>query len=266
MGVYPQHDWQALAASTLDWWRDAGVDTLVDDLPRDWFAGPVAPTMAISASVQAFADAAPLAPAGAGAGAGAGAAPVAVAALPAALDAFLAWRSGPDAPETGWSGISIAASGPVDAAVMVLVDCPDREDGPAATMLSGAPGRLFDRMLAAIGLSRDTVHLASVCARRPATGRVDPVIEARLADIARHHIALVAPRRLLLLGNAASRAILGTDAASARGGLRRLNHDGAQIAIDTEIVASFHPRFLIEKPALKAEAWKDLQMLIGGMA
>ena len=40
MGVYPQHDWTALAASALDWWRDAGVDTLVDDLPRDWFAAP----------------------------------------------------------------------------------------------------------------------------------------------------------------------------------------------------------------------------------
>ena len=250
MGVYPQHDWQALAASALDWWRDAGVDTLVDDATRDWFAPATIPTpAAIPAAIPHVAVS-----------------PVTAASLPDTLQALLDWRMGTDAPESGWSGISIAASGPVDAPVMVLVDCPDREDGPAATMLSGAPGRLFDRMLAAIGLSRATVHLAAVCARRPAAGRVDPAIEGRLAAIARHHVTLVAPRRLLLLGNAASRAILGTGAASARGVLRSLNHEGPEIGPDTGIVASFHPRFLIEKPALKAEAWKDLQMLIEGLA
>ena len=250
MGVYPQHDWSALAASTLDWWRDAGVDALVDDLPRDWFAAPVAPP-----AVTGSAD-----------GAVVSAVPATASALPATLAALLEWRMGAAAPEAGWSGISIAASGPVDAAVMVLVDCPDREDGPAATMLSGTPGRLFDRMLAAIGLSRDRVHIAAVCARRPAAGRVDPAVEARLAGIALHHVRLVAPKRLLLLGNAASRAVLGTDAASARGRLRSLHHDGRDKDQDIGVVASFHPRFLIEKPALKAEAWKDLQMLIGGLA
>ena len=247
MGVYPQHDWTALAASTLDWWRDAGVDTLVDDLPRDWFAAPVAAPAVAAAPVAAT----PLPANGA---------------LPATLAGLIDWRMGAEAPEAGWSGISIAASGPADADVMILVDCPDREDGPAATMLSGTPGRLFDRMLAAIGLSRETVHIAAVCARRPAAGRVDPAVEARLAAIALHHVRLVAPKRLLLLGNAASRAILGMDAATARGGLRGLNHEGRDKDPDIGIVASFHPRFLIEKPALKAEAWKDLQMLIGGLA
>jgi hypothetical protein len=32
------------------------------------------------------------------------------------------------------------------------------------------------------------------------------------------------------------------------------------------VVATFHPRFLIEKPAAKAEAWKDLQLLMGGIS
>ena len=245
MGVYPQHDWTALAASALDWWRDAGVDTLVEDLPRDWFAVP-----APAASPAVPISTAPLA------------ARSATTALPASIEAMLEWRLGPEAPEAGWTGISIAASGPVDAAVMILVDCPDRDDGPAATMLSGTPGKLFDKMLAAIGLSRETVHLTAVCARRPTAGRVDPAIEARLAAIALHHVRLVGPKRLLLLGNAASRAILGADATTARGRLRALNHDGRE----TGVVASFHPRFLLEKPALKAEAWKDLQMLIEGMA
>ncbi len=244
MGADQTIDWRNTAASTLDWWHEAGVDTLVDDVPRDWFATPE-PLV-----VPAAASAAP-APA--------------PSAMPLLLADFLNWRSGAEVPEADWSGVSLAAIGPADATVMVLVDCPDRDDGDAGALLSGASGRLLDRMLAAIGLTRDEVHLAAVCAKRPTAGRIQSDVEERLAEIAKHHIAIVAPKRLLLLGNAASRAILGTELQAARGRLHGFNHKAGETgAGSTAVVASFHPRFLIEKPAAKAEAWKDLQMLMGG--
>lgn len=232
-------DW----ASALDWWRDAGVDMLVDDAPRDWFAAPPTPSPASLAqpAVAAAAIAATVA-----------------AALPLTMAEFAEWRLGAEAPEAAWSGVSLAASGPVDAKIMVLVDCPDREDGDAGALLSGAPGRLFDRMLAAIGLSRETVHVAAVCARRPAAGRMAREIEARLGEVARHHVALVAPERLLLLGDATARAVLGTERLAARGGLRPFNHDRGS----TGVVASLHPRLLIDRPMMKAESWRDLQLLV----
>jgi len=32
----------SVALSALDWWAEAGVDTLADDLPRDWLtAAPI---------------------------------------------------------------------------------------------------------------------------------------------------------------------------------------------------------------------------------
>lgn len=239
MGDNRNIDWHAAIAATLKWWHDAGVDVLGDDLPRNWLAMPVAPAPLPASTPIALA------------------APV----LPDTLAAFLEWRCGDDVPEAGWSGVHLPASGPADAAVMVLVDCPDRGDGQAAYLLSGAAGVLFDRMLAAIGLSRDVVHIAAVCAKRPASGRAQREVEARLAELARHHIALVAPKRLLLLGDAASRALLATSLPDARGRLHVFNHKGGQ----TEVVASFHPRFLLEKPMCKAESWRDLRMLVAGM-
>ena len=128
--------------------------------------------------------------------------------------------------------------------------------------MSGDTGRLFDRMLAAIGLSRETIHLASVCAKRPVAGRMPREVEAQLAEIAKHHIGLVAPKRLLLMGNAASRAILGAEMPGTRGSLHPFNHTRGK----TGVIASFHPRFLIEKPVAKAEAWKDLQLLMGDLS
>ncbi len=250
MGADQNTDWRSIAASALEWWHDAGVDTLVEDAPRDWFA-PIEPVVAplAHATVQFPGQSIvqPVAPA------------IASAAMPLVLADFLNWRTGPQVPENSWSGAAIAASGPANAELMVLVDCPERDD---ADMLMGGPvGRLFDRMLAAIGQSRDTVHLAAVCAKRPTAGRIARDVEDRLGEIAQHHVALVAPKRLLLMGNAASRAILAMDLSSARGSLHPFNHKTGQ----TRTVVSFHPRFLIEKPAAKAEAWKDLQMVMGGM-
>ena len=244
MGADQHFDWLGTAASTLEWWRDAGIDMLVDEAPRDWFAAPPADRPAVAAAGPVVAP---------------GALPAA--ALPGEIGAFLAWRLGAEAPEAAWRGVSLAASGPVQARVMVLVDCPDKDDGDAGTLLGGETGRLFDRMLAAIGLDRTTVHLAAVCARRPVAGRMPSDMEARLGEIARHHVGLVAPERLLLMGNAASRAILAAEMPQTRGSLHPVNHRNGK----TGAVASFHPRFLIEKPAAKAEAWKDLQLLMGGL-
>ncbi|WP_419808145.1 uracil-DNA glycosylase family protein [Sphingomonas sp.] len=232
MGVEHLGDWQAAAASTLDWWREAGVDVVVDDSPRDWLA-KVAPVAA----------AAPVAPD--------------PASLPATLAEFLAWRGGDAAPEASWRGVSIAASGPLDATLMVLVDCPDRDDRDC--LLSGDAGRLFDRMLAAIGLTREAVHLAAVCAKRPLGGRMPGEVQVELHRLARHHVGLLAPERLLLMGDGAARAILDRQVTAARGTPHAIDHgDGA-----TRTVATFHPRLLLERPAQKADAWRDLQLLMG---
>ncbi|QNE31852.1 uracil-DNA glycosylase [Sphingomonas sp. NBWT7] len=247
MGADQNHNWQALADSALEWWRDAGVDTLVGDAPFQWLSDEAAHEEAVaSPAARAPAVSASALPA---------------AALPATAEEFLRWRIGEAAPEAGWGGALVAASGPVTADLMVLIDCPERDAGDS--LLGGAAGRLFDRMLAAIGRSRDDVHLASVCARRPTAGRMPRDLEARLSEIARHHAGLVAPKRLLVLGDAASRAILSANVMAARGGLHVLNHDGGRV---TAVAASFHPRMLLERPALKAESWKDLQLLIGGLS
>jgi DNA polymerase len=52
--------------------------------------------------------------------------------------------------------------------------------------------------------------------------------------------------------------VLGIDRQAAKGGLRDFNHDGGT----TGVVASLHPRLLIERPAMKAESWRDLQLLV----
>lgn len=237
MGAYQNTDWQAAIESTIAWWAEAGVDTLVAAEPRNWLAVPAGAAPRTKAAEPA----------------------VAQVLLPDTLATLLEWRLGDGAPEARMPGTSLPAAGPAEAETMILVDCPERDDRGA--LLEGSAGALLDRMLAAIGLHRGAVHLAALCGRRPPAGRIDDPLARELAAVALHHAGLVAPKRLLVMGNAASRAILGIELLEARGSLRELNHKGGNTSA---VVATFHPRFLMERPAMKAEAWKDLQMLMGG--
>lgn len=249
MGADQNFDRHGVAASALDWWQQAGVDVAIDEEPRNWLAP--APVVALASRASVPEASAPP--------------PPVRAPMPGTLGDFTAWRLGPDAPDAGWPGDRLFAQGPADAALMIVLEMPERDDGAAGRLLSGATGVLFDRMLKAIGRDRQSVQLVPMCVVRPTTGRVPPDMERDLAAALRHYVTLSAPQRVLIFGNAASRALIGSDVAQARGALRAVNQSGRELALPVQAVASFHPRFLLERPAAKPEAWKDLQLLIRGM-
>jgi len=238
MGGEVVQDWQKAVASTLEWWRDAGVDMLVEDDVRDWLARTPPPVPAVTSETAV-------------------AAPVAEA-LPDTLEAFVEWRMSDAAPEAGWHMPRFAPTGPIDAEWVFVTDVPEAED--SEMLMSGPAGRLLDKMLAAIGSSRESVHLLPLAWARPMTGRIAPDEEARLIELARHHLSLLRPKKLLLLGQSASRVLAETNGESLTNPIRDVNHFDAK----TRAVASFHPRFLLERPAAKGEAWKHLLLLSRG--
>ncbi|MES2445170.1 MAG: uracil-DNA glycosylase family protein [Pseudomonadota bacterium] len=242
MGGEYGDQWRQSLASALLWWRDAGVDTLADDEPRDWLALPVA-----KAAARAAEPAVASAPAEI---------------LPDTLDAFLDWRLGEAAPEAEWLTPRIGPSGDPGAGLMILTDMPEPDDSDR--LMTGAPGRLLDRMLAAIGESRESVYLASLAVARPLTGRIPAESEPRLIELALHHIELANPKRLLLLGQSASRVRSTTNGSDAGNAREDIKDDVKQLSQDRQVVASYHPRFLLERPAAKAEAWKHLVLLSRG--
>ncbi|MEA3047010.1 MAG: uracil-DNA glycosylase, partial [Sphingomonadales bacterium] len=131
------------------------------------------------------------------------------------------------------------------------------EDAAAGSLLSGAAGALFDRMLAAIGRSRETVYLASLSPLRTPTGNLGGEV-GQLTRIARHHIGLVAPRALLLFGDPCSKALIGPAVAGARGRWHEFETPAGAI----RTLVTIKPEKLVETPAWKKFAWADLQMLM----
>jgi DNA polymerase len=229
----------AAALSVLQWWSDAGVDVMVDETPRDWLRPKSRPAPA------------PVIPAGE---------PEDV--LPDQLELFRGYlRDSSKLPFASPTARRVCPAGDPAAGLMILTDMPAAEDCTANALLSGETGRLFDRMLAAIGRDRDSVYLASLSCLRSPDGRFTNEAATQCATLARHHIGLAAPRALLLLGDAVSKALLGIGMAQARGRWHEIaTHSGPIKAIVT-----LPPSYLLNQRAAKAHAWADLQMLMEGL-
>jgi len=223
------------AASALSWWQEAGVDTLVGETPRDW----------LGATPKAAAQAPETAPPPADE-------------LPADLDAFRAWFVDPALLPLGApSAPRIGPSGDPDSGLMILIDMPGAQDIAAGSLIAGPAGDLFDKMLLAIGRSRETIYLAAMSPLRMPSGALGAEAE-RLARIARHHIGLVGPRTLLLFGDGCAKALAGSAVAGARGRWHALETPAG----DVRTLVTITPEKLIDMPAWKKLAWADLQLLM----
>jgi DNA polymerase len=221
------------ALSALDWWMEAGVDTLVDDLPRNWLANP---------STSAPASETPSQPA------------VARAALPETLADFRAFLLADTSIPGNGTG-RIDAVGDPASGIAIVVDMPEAEDRSSSVLLSGEVGALFDRMLGAIKLDRQSIYLIPFSPLRPTTGRLAADDIAKLTPLLRHHLELAAPRKLLLMGDAPVQALLGMPAAKARDAV----HSVAIGTRETQVIASLHPRLVHLRREYRALVWADLQ-------
>ncbi|HMI18237.1 MAG TPA: uracil-DNA glycosylase family protein [Sphingomonas sp.] len=220
-----------VALSALDWWAEAGVDTLADDLPRNWLAAaPVLSESVAAAPAQAKA------------------------ALPDTLAAFRAFLLA-DASIPGPPKGRVDASGDAASGVVIVVDMPESEDRISGNLLSGEVGALFDRMLGAINLGRDQVYLIPFSPVRATTGKLGEAELTKLTPLLLHHLALAAPRKLLLLGDAPVQALLRKPAAQARDTVHQLAIADGEVPT----VASIHPRMVHLRRDYRALAWADLQ-------
>ena len=221
---------KAAALAVIDWWRQSGVDVLIDERPRDWLAstGRSSETVTEPAMEPALPDSL------------------------GALLAHIADCAGAD------EGPPILPAGDPSAGLMLLAAMPTAFDTPQSGLFTGREGRLLDAMLGAIGRDRASSYLATLALRRPAGGRIDGTALADHLKLARRHIALTAPKALLLLGDDAARAVLGLRLPAARGQSHKIDIDGVTV----NVVVTFHPQMLLESPARKAECWADLRRLL----
>ena len=147
--------------------------------------------------------------------------------------------------------------GDVRADWLVIGEAPGADEDRKGEPFVGRAGQLLDAMLRAIGLARgENVFIANVLKCRPPNNR-DPKPEevACCRPYLMRQIALIEPKLILAVGRIAAQNLLGTEAPLNR--LRgRVHHFGE---LNTPLVVTYHPAYLLRTPGDKRKAWEDLK-------
>lgn len=145
---------------------------------------------------------------------------------------------------------------------MLIGEAPGADEDRLGRPFVGVSGQLLDRMLGSIGLERSRdVYITNILPFRPPGNRTPTDAEVALfLPFLLRHVALVAPRRLVLLGGVAAKALL-----RSREGITRLRGRWHEVTIAEDKVLpalpTLHPAYLLRSPASKRDAWSDLLLL-----
>ncbi len=176
--------------------------------------------------------------------------------------------------------------------VLFIGEGPGYEEDRRGEPFVGKSGQLLDKMMAAIGLSRQTnAFIANIVKCHPMTNPQTP--EARgndrppspdevstCAPILLQQIAIMRPRVIMTLGSPSTKMVLHTKDAitGLRGKIVPFDvdyfyppiTDMPELQIDaqtretlrrTQVIPTYHPAALLRNPNLKPESWTDLKLL-----
>jgi len=270
-------------AAVLEWYREMGVDQAVEDQPVDWLArgeaSPGADLQPVAAPAEDLEPARSPAPAR----------NVATRDVPLARPAITAPRqfptAAPDAAvhsaraaardaasldELGatlarFDGCSLKATaknlcfyrGAAKSRIMLIGEAPGRDEDIEGKPFVGRAGQLLDKMLSAIQLGEQDVHITNIVYWRPPGNRTPTPQEAQVCrPFLERQVELVAPEVIVLLGGAAAKHML--DVAEGIMKVRGKWRDLEIGAHKARALATLHPAYLLRTPAAKRLAWRDL--------
>lgn len=154
---------------------------------------------------------------------------------------------------------TVFGAGDQNARVMVIGEAPGEEEDRQGIPFVGRAGGLLNQMLLAAGLSREAVYIANILKCRPPGNRNPSPQEAQAChDYLQQQIRLLQPEVILSVGGVSATNLLQSD--QSVGSLRgRIHHYGES---GIPLVVTYHPSYLLRKPAEKAKTWDDLQLLM----
>ena len=144
--------------------------------------------------------------------------------------------------------------------VMIVGEGPGANEDIEGLPFVGRAGQLLDKMLQAINLDRTKVYITNVVNYRPPENRKPTEEEIlRYLPFLVKHIEIIKPNILVLLGSTALNSILGSEKVISKArGIWVTKQIGSW---KTNVIASFHPAYLMRQPDQKKHSWVDLKMI-----
>jgi DNA polymerase len=124
----------------------------------------------------------------------------------------------------------------------------------------GKAGQLLDKMIGAMGLTREDVMILNVVKCRPPGNRnPEPDEIEACSPFLYRQLDSIQPEIIVALGKFAAQTLLKTEEriSSLRGRFHRIPRKG--VTEGAKLMPTFHPAFLLRNPESKREAWEDLK-------
>jgi uracil-DNA glycosylase len=156
----------------------------------------------------------------------------------------------------------VFAEGNPSAATLIVGEPPGREEDRSGHAFAGPEGQLLDQMLISIGLTRAELMLTPLLPWRPPGGRPPSPGELAICQpFLNRLISLLKPRRIVVFGGTASRAILPQTQGRRRNPRMWVesNIPGMHKTLPTLALPSLGE--MLKNPPLRRDAWAGLRML-----
>lgn len=149
------------------------------------------------------------------------------------------------------------------AGLMFVGEAPGADEDKTGRPFVGRAGQLLDKMIVAMGLTRQQVYIANVLKVRPPNNATPSIAER---DASKPYlfdqIAAVMPRVIVTLGLPASQVLLNSDESMGR--LRSVWHEFAHPrdpACRVPVMPTYHPAYLLRSytDANRKAVWSDLK-------
>ncbi|MXW91281.1 MAG: uracil-DNA glycosylase [Rhodospirillaceae bacterium] len=159
---------------------------------------------------------------------------------------------------------TVFADGAPEGRLMLIGEAPGAEEDRQGKPFVGASGQLLDKMLAAIGVSRENdAYITNIVFWRPPGNREPSAAETAVCrPFLERHIELKKPEILVFLGGPSAKTLL-----DRKEGITRLRGRWFEFRTPDMIGSGvgpipamplFHPAYLLRSPLNKREAWRDL--------
>jgi uracil-DNA glycosylase family 4 len=151
----------------------------------------------------------------------------------------------------------VFGEGSPEARLVFVGEGPGREEDLAGLPFVGEAGKLLTRIVTAMGLTREQVYICNVVKCRPPKNR-DPEedeVEACLPFL-KEQLNLIKPQVVCTLGRVAGQTLLGREFKITRG------RGSWYTFMDTPLMPTFHPAYLLRNPSAKRQVWEDIQKVM----
>ena len=151
----------------------------------------------------------------------------------------------------------VFGSGDPNADLLLVGEGPGGEEDSQGEPFVGKAGRLLDKILKAIGYTRDdNIFITNIVKCRPPENRNPLHSEVeKCTPYLVNQINLIQPKLIVALGKVAGQTLLNQDLLIKE--MRKHTHKYNGIPL----IVTYHPAALLRNPSLKIEVWEDFQYI-----